>query len=200
MAKSDDSDETRERRPVSGLPQGYANIPEEDRIKAEKFFDYGRKSADTGNFDYAIELFLQGLAIDPENTDAHQQLRDISLKRKASGGKDLGMMAKMKLKKTSKEDKENLLNAEKLLAYNPGDTATMLALAVAAHRAGFYDTAMWIGKITHEANITAQRARTTTPSSRCATSTRTCTSGPRRSRRAAGPPSSVRTTWTFRRS
>ena len=142
---------------MSELPQGYANIPEEDRKKAEKFFDYGRKSADTGNFEYAIELYLQGLAVDPENTDAHQQLREISLKRKASGGKDLGMFEKMKLKKSSKDDKQDLLNAEKLLAYNPGDVATMLALAQAAHKAGFYDTAMWIGKITQEANVTAPK-------------------------------------------
>ena len=139
------------------LPSGYRDIPEEERSKAEKFFDYGKKSADTGNFDYAIELYLQGLAIDPENTEAHQQLRDISLKRKASGGKTLGMFEKMKLKKQGKDDKENLLNAEKLLAYDPGDLSTMLALAVSAHKSGFYDTAMWIGKITHEASITAPK-------------------------------------------
>lgn len=142
---------------MSDLPSGYRDVPEEDRKKAQRFFDQGRKVADTGNFDYAIEMYLSGLAIDPENTEAHQQLRDISLKRKASGGKDLGMMAKMKLRKTSKEDKENLLNAEKLLAYHPGDVPTMLALMVAAHRAGFYDTAMWIGKITYDANITAPK-------------------------------------------
>ena len=138
---------------MSDLPQGYQDVPEEDRKKAQRFFDYAKKSSDTGNFDYAIELYLQGIEKDPENTEAHQELRDISLKRKASGGKDLGMFEKMKLKKTSKEDKENLLNAEKLLAYNPGDLATMLALTQAAHRAGFYDTAMWIGKITMDANV-----------------------------------------------
>ena len=142
---------------MSDLPQGYANIPEEDRKKAEKFFDYGRKSADTGNFDYAIELYLQGLAVDPENTEAHQQLREISLKRKASGGKTLGMFEKMKLKKASKDDKETLLNAEKLLAYDPGDTGTMLALVVAAHKSGFYDTVMWIGPQVLQANITAPK-------------------------------------------
>ncbi|MEO6437329.1 MAG: tetratricopeptide repeat protein [Tepidisphaeraceae bacterium] len=139
---------------MSDLPQGYADVPEEDRKKAQKFFDFAKGAADTGNFDYAIELYLQGIERDPENTEAHQQLRDISLKRKASGGKDLGMMEKMKLRRSSKEDKENLLNAEKLLAYNPGDTATMLALTVASHKAGFYDTAMWIGKITQDANVT----------------------------------------------
>ena len=68
---------------MSDLPQGYADIPEEDRKKAQSVFEYGRKAADTGNFDYAITLYLQGLSIDPENTEAHQQLREISLKRKA---------------------------------------------------------------------------------------------------------------------
>ena len=139
---------------MSDLPQGYQDVPEEDRKKAQTFFDQGRRVADAGQFDYAISMYLQGLEKDPENTEAHQQLRDISLKRKASGGKDLGMMEKMRLKKTSKEDKENLINAEKLLAYNPGDLPTMLALTQAAHRSGFYDTVMWIGKITLEANIT----------------------------------------------
>ena len=138
---------------MSDLPPGYKDVPEEDRKKAQNFFEYAKKTADTGNFDYAIELFLQGIDKDPENIEAHQQLRDISLKRKASGGKTLGMFEKMKLKKVSKEDKENLINAEKLLAYDPGDLPTMLALTQAAHRAGFYDTAMWIGKITLDANI-----------------------------------------------
>ena len=39
--------------------------------------------AGTGNFDYAIEMYLNGLGIDPENKDAHQALREIALKRKA---------------------------------------------------------------------------------------------------------------------
>src|SRR5262245_50997215 len=83
---------------VAEPPSGYTNIPEADRAKAQKFFDYGKNAADTGNYEYSITLYLQGLEIDPENTEAHQALRDISLRRKASGGKDLGMMEKMKVK------------------------------------------------------------------------------------------------------
>ena len=97
---------------MSDLPQGYRDIPEEDRKKAQKFFDYGKGAADTGNFEYAIQMYLEGLAIDPENTEAHQFLRDISLKRKASGGKDLGMFEKMKLKKGGKDDQETMTAAE----------------------------------------------------------------------------------------
>ncbi|HYO10759.1 MAG TPA: tetratricopeptide repeat protein [Tepidisphaeraceae bacterium] len=135
------------------MAEGYRDIPEEDRKKAQKFFDYAKGAADTGNYDYSIELFLQGLAIDPENTDAHQALRDMALKRKASGGKKLGMFEAMKLKKTSSEDKENLINAEKLLAYDPGDKYLMLSVTQAAFNGGYYDTAMLFGPMTLQANI-----------------------------------------------
>ena len=46
---------------VSDLPPGYRDIPEEDRKKAQRFFEQGKKVADTGNFEYSIEMFLQGL-------------------------------------------------------------------------------------------------------------------------------------------
>jgi tetratricopeptide (TPR) repeat protein len=134
------------------LPQGYRDVPPEDRKKAEVFFQRGRTVADTGNFDYAIEMFLQGLNIDPESMEAHQTLREISLRRKASGGKRLGMLEAMKIGRAGKDDKEIMLNAEKLLAYDPGNTDHMLTVLRSAHRAGYYDTVLWIGPILQKAN------------------------------------------------
>src|SRR5437667_12479015 len=120
----------------------YQDIPEEDRKKAQAFFDRGKSVADAGQYDYAITMFLQGIAKDPENTDAHQALREISMRRKASGGKDLGFMAKMGRKRPAKDDKDNLINAEKLLCYDVGNVNNMLGVAQAAYKGGFYDTAM----------------------------------------------------------
>lgn len=137
---------------MADIPQGYHDIPEEDRKKAKAFFDRGRTVADTGNYDYAIEMFLQGLAIDPDATDAHQTLRDISMKRKASGGKALGMFEKMKLSRSGKDDRDTMLRAEKVMAYEPGNTDAMLSLLQAAHKAGFYDTVLWIGPLLQRAN------------------------------------------------
>jgi len=54
--------------------------------------------------------------IDPENTDSHHELRDVSLKRKASGGKSMGFMESRKYSTNNRDDKLNMLNAEKLLA------------------------------------------------------------------------------------
>jgi tetratricopeptide (TPR) repeat protein len=134
-----------------GPPEGYREISEEDQKKAAAFFQRGGTVAGTGNFEYAIEMYLQGLAIDPEAVDAHQTLRDISLKRKAGGGKPLGFLQAMKLK-SGKDEKEQLLNAEKLLAYDPGNTDHMVRLLTAANDGGFYDTVMWIGPILLRAN------------------------------------------------
>ncbi len=132
--------------------QGYQDVPEEDRRKAKVFFDRGKTVADTGNFEYAIEMYLQGLQLDPEEIEAHKAIREISLKRKASGGKNLGMFERMKIGRPTKDDKSNMLNAEKLLAYDPGNTDHMQSLLQNAHRAGYFDTVMWIGQIFQKAN------------------------------------------------
>lgn len=137
---------------MAEIPQGYHDISEEDEKKAKVFFDRGNTVAGTGNYDYAIEMYLQGLAIDPDSKEAHQTLRDISLRRKASGGKDLGMFEKMKLKRPGKDDCETMLRAERLLAYDPGNTDNMQLLLKSAHKAGFYDTVLWMGPVFLKAN------------------------------------------------
>ena len=145
---ADKSDEP----PVPPVPEGYQNIPEEDQKKAKVFFDRGTAVAGTGNWEYAIEMLIQGLSIDADSVEAHKQLRDISMKRKASGGKSLGYFEAMKLKRPTKDDKQNMLNNEKLLAYEPGNTDYMIGVLQNAFRAGFWDSAMWIGPILQKGN------------------------------------------------
>jgi Flp pilus assembly protein TadD len=137
---------------VPELPEGYRVVPEEDRAKAKVFFGHGKTVAANGNYDYAISMYLQGLALDPDDVEAHQEMRDFSLRRKAGGGKSLGMLDAMKLKRGSKDDKQNMLNAEKLLAFDPGNTDYMVSLIQSALKAGYWDTVMWIGPILQKAN------------------------------------------------
>lgn len=138
---------------MAELPKGYHDIPEEDRKKADVFFKQGAKVAGTGNYEYAIEMYLQGLAIDPDAKEAHQALREISLKRKASGGKDFGMFEKMKVKSSkTKDDREAMLKYERLMSYDPGNPDNMVELMKSAHKAGFYDTVVWIGAVLLRAN------------------------------------------------
>jgi thioredoxin-like negative regulator of GroEL len=137
---------------VADIAPGQFESSELDRKKAKAFFDRGNTVAGTGNFEYAIEMYISGLAFDPDSTQAHETLRDISLKRKATGGKSLGMFDAMKLKRPSKDDKQNLLNNTKLLAYDPGNTDYMVGVLQNAVRGGFYNTVMWVGPVLQKAN------------------------------------------------
>jgi thioredoxin-like negative regulator of GroEL len=136
--------------------EGYRNVPEEDRKAAKRFFEYAHQVAGTGNFEYSIEMFIQGLDKDPEDVAQHQALREVSLKRKVSGGKPLGFMAASKLK-SSKDDKQNMLNSEKLLAHDPGNMERMVDLLQSASRAGCYETVLWIGPILLRANADSKK-------------------------------------------
>lgn len=132
----------------------YQNISEQDRKKAEAFFTRAKQTADTGNYDYSVEMYMQGLAIDPDSVETHEALRKVSLKRKAQGGKALGMLKAMEYKR-AKDDKTAMLNAERLLFYDPGNTDHMASMMKAALKGGYFDTVMWIGPILQTANNTA---------------------------------------------
>ena len=72
------------------LPEGYKPISEEDQKKAKVFFDRGIAVAGTGNWEYAIEMFIQGLTIDADafktaGGDLESKLRLITEKVHAYG-------------------------------------------------------------------------------------------------------------------
>jgi len=138
---------------VPALPEGYRDIPEEDRRKAKKFFEHGRTVAASGQYEYAISMYIDGLALDPEDLEAHKAVREISLKRKVSGGKAMGMFEARKYSTSTRDDKQNMLNSEKKLAFEPGNIDHMIVMVQSAHRAGFYDTALWMADLAFRANL-----------------------------------------------
>ena len=79
----------------------------------------------------------------------------------------MGFVAKMKAKAPSKDDKQNMLTAERLLAFDPGNTDQMLAVFQSAYKAGFYDTVMWMGNVLNKA-IEDSGKPTSTNTSPCA--------------------------------
>lgn len=130
----------------------YIKITDDARAKAKNFFDKAAPLVSAGQYDYAFTMYLSGLKLDPESVDAHEALRNASLRRKAAGGKKIGMFEAMKYSTKGKDEIENMNNAERLLAFDPGDTGHMQSLLETAYRAGCYDTALWIGPILGRAN------------------------------------------------
>ncbi len=125
--------------------------------KGKAFFDRGDQVAETGNWDFAIEMYLEGIRREPGNLQrGHQPLREVSLKRKAQGGKSAGLMEGMK-HKGGKEPVDALVNAEYLLAKDPGKVAHMAAVLKAAQRLEEVGLVKWIADIIFEVMRRAKR-------------------------------------------
>ena len=94
--------------------------------KGKAFFERAEQISETGNWDFAIELYLEGIAREPENIErGHQKLREVALKRKAQSGKGPGMVEQLK-RRATKDPIESLINAEYLLAKDPGSMSYMV--------------------------------------------------------------------------
>jgi hypothetical protein len=114
---------------------------------SDQFFQRARAMAAEGHFEYAIDLFLDGLRDDPGNIEAHQALRGVSLRRKSTGGADLTTIVKMKLRKPGADAVEDMLNTEKLLAYDPMNRDWIAAAIRHADAAGLAATKQWFFEV-----------------------------------------------------
>lgn len=122
--------------------------------KGKAFFDRAKTVAESGNYDYAIDMYIEGLNREPTNIAEHQALRDIALHRKIKGGKAAGGLLGPKSPYKGKTPKEAMLNAEWILAKDPGNIPSMLTMVRNADLAGYRDVVMWVAPILVGANRT----------------------------------------------
>ncbi len=120
--------------------------------KARAFFERAEEVASTDNFDYAIDLYLEGLKLSPDALeDGHAPLRRLALMRQGKGGKKPSMMEKMKHMK-GKTPLEEMLNAEFLLAKDPDHLPYAEDMLKAAVAGGYLRTAEWLALLIFDAN------------------------------------------------
>ena len=122
-----------------------------DPRKASKFFEHAATVADSRNYDYAIECYVNGLRHDPGNIDRHEALRDVAQRRTATGGK--GPSIKDKLMPSGGDAVDRMLHAETMWAKDPFNEAAMVQFmgkAVEANAAeeliNLGEVAYWIGE------------------------------------------------------
>ncbi len=122
--------------------------------KGDPYFLRAAQVAATGNFDYAIDMYIQGLQREPFNIEEHRKLREVGFHRKVAGGKPAGGMFGTKTPFKGKTPKEAMLNAEYLLAKDVGNITHMVNMAKSAAELNLAEVVMWIGPILQEANRT----------------------------------------------
>ncbi len=125
--------------------------------KGKAFFERASEIAETGNWDYAIEIYLEGINREPLNVeDGHTPLREVSMNRKVQGGKAPGLMDKLKHRQ-GKDALENLSNACYLLSKEPGSLTYMGQVLGAARDLGATELISWIAGILLDSQKQADR-------------------------------------------
>ena len=132
----------------------------EEDIQAAKtraFFEKARKVAETKNFDYAIDMYIEGLRYTPEAIeDGHLPLCELALERQRRGGKKPSMMERLK-RLRGKTPLEQMLNAEYLFAKDPNHLPYAEAMLKAAVAGDYKKTADWIANLIFQTNNAAEK-------------------------------------------
>ena len=120
--------------------------------RAKAFFTKGQKLAQSSNYDYAINMYLEGLQYNPDALEeGHLPLCELALHRSGAGGKKPTMVEKVK-HIGGKTPLEQMLNAEYLFAKDPDHLPYAEAMLKAAVAGDYVKTADWIANLIFQTN------------------------------------------------
>ena len=101
------------------------------------------------NYEYAFELYMQVLKMDPDNEEAARAIRELTKRRGqeeglGKGGRLRGLTSlfKAKFKGIAKKYDEQIVECERYLWNSPFDVKRIMELANAAHAAGYMHRAL----------------------------------------------------------
>lgn len=125
--------------------------------KARAFFEQAQKAADANNFDYAIDMYIEGLKYAPEALEeGHLPLAELALHRQGKGGKKPSMVEKIKYMR-GKTPLEQMLNAEYLYAKDPQHLPYAETMLKAAVEGSYKKTAKWIANLVFQTNNASEK-------------------------------------------
>jgi tetratricopeptide (TPR) repeat protein len=123
-----------------------------DLSAARPFFEKARTAAERKQYDYAIDMYIEGLGRAPDALEeGHLPLCELGLQRRGRGGKKPSMMEKVK-RLRGKTPLEQMLNAEYLFVKDPDSLSYAEAMLKAAVDGGFTKTAHWIANLIFQTN------------------------------------------------
>lgn len=118
-----------------------------------KLYDKAAEAVKKRNFDYAIELFIQELTLEPNNVDARKALRAAEMRKfqelgvAPEGGagayaKGMGALFASVVHRVTKNHEKLMLDCEQLLKHAPRNAGFLATLGDAARKAGHADAAI----------------------------------------------------------
>ncbi len=136
----------------SGEAAGRLAATEADQAKARKLFAHAKKASDTRNYDYAVELYVSGLACWPDAVEEGlKKLRVVATARQLEGGRSPGFMTARKYPTGGKDGLKSLNNALHLFGLNPTNLSYLENILLLAARARCDVMAAWIGPVIADA-------------------------------------------------
>lgn len=155
--------------PPSTVPaSSVATVSDEEKAKARKFFEHARKAGETRNYDYAVKLYTDGLAIWPDAVEEGlKPLWAAAMARKLEGGKPAGFLAARKLPTNDRHPLKNLSNALHLFGLDPSSINHMEQILWLATQARRYLVVWWISRILVQAYDNAKKLSTTNYTTSC---------------------------------
>ncbi len=125
---------------------------EQRMAEAKSFFANARKAAEGKQYDYAIDMYINGLTRAPDALEeGHLPLCELGFQRRGKGGKKPSMMEKVK-RMRGKTPLEQMLNAEYLFVKDPDNLSYAEAMLKAAIEGGYTRTAHWIANLIFQTN------------------------------------------------
>jgi tetratricopeptide (TPR) repeat protein len=141
-----------------GVPAEPAEPSEATKAEARKWFAHAKKAAETRNYDYAIELYVNGLALWPNAIEEGlKTLRVAGTARRLAGGKPVGFMAGRKRPTTGKDVHKSLNNALYLFGMSPVDPAHMEQILQLAAKARCVGVAQWMAAVLTDAYTSTKK-------------------------------------------
>ncbi|MCA9257252.1 MAG: hypothetical protein KDA33_16515 [Phycisphaerales bacterium] len=146
-----------------GIPDGDAASgrltgTDEGIQTARKLFAHAKKAEDTRNYDYATELYVQGLAQWPDAIDEGlKKLRVVATARKLQGGKPASFMVRRKWPTSGKDSRVNLNNGLRLFGFDPSDLGAIEHVLDLAIKAKCDRVGQWVCPILTEALSRAKK-------------------------------------------
>lgn len=127
---------------------------EKDQGKARKWFTHGKQVAETKNYDYAVELYVNGLALWPDAIEEGLRLlRVVAEARRLNGGKPAGFLDAKKHSTGGKNAAKALNNALYLFGKDPRSIGHMEHILQSAAKAKCDRTVQWIAPVLVEAMV-----------------------------------------------